>query len=221
MSARPLALTHGDVSLVLHPERALELPATRCLLISDVHWGKASALRAHGIPVPAGGTAADLERLDRVLQRTGARELLVLGDLVHSRHAWATATLAPLLAWRRRHSDLAITLVRGNHDAHAGDPPAELAITTVHAPWAAGPLRCTHEPTPHRPPGTLHVSGHLHPTIPLRGRARARLRLPCFVLGPGQVVLPAFSSFTGSGAWSPGPDEIACAIAGEEVLRLA
>jgi metallophosphoesterase superfamily enzyme len=67
MSARPLALTHGDVSLVLHPERALELPATRCLLISDVHWGKASALRAHGIPVPAGGTAADLERLDRVL----------------------------------------------------------------------------------------------------------------------------------------------------------
>jgi DNA ligase-associated metallophosphoesterase len=218
--ARPLALTHLGVELVLHPERALEVPAERLLLISDVHWGKATTLRAQGVPVPGGGTADDLARLDRVLARTAARYLVVLGDLVHSRHAWTPTALAPLLAWRARWPALAITLVRGNHDAHAGDPPASLRIEAVDAPWRIAALVCSHEPAPGGTEGAVHVFGHLHPTLLLRGRARTRVRLPCFVRGPGTFMLPAFSSFTGGGAWAPAPDESAFAIVDDDVIAV-
>jgi uncharacterized protein len=94
----PLSVhVHGH-HLVLHAERALELPdRARALIVADLHWGKATALRALGVPVPAGGTAQDLRRLDTVLARTNARELCILGDLAHSHHGWDERALVPVL----------------------------------------------------------------------------------------------------------------------------
>ena len=67
----------------------------------------------------------DLARLKtRPFKRTGARRLLVLGDLFHARAGRvATRTLgdAPRMA-RAAPAELEIQLVRGNHDRHAGDP---------------------------------------------------------------------------------------------------
>jgi DNA ligase-associated metallophosphoesterase len=226
--ARPRthALTIAGQQVVLHPERALEFPAHRLLVIADVHWGKATTLRAHGIPVPRGGTRDDLARLDRLLLRTGASQLLVLGDLVHSRHAWHGAALEPVLAWRERWAALSITLVRGNHDAHAGDPPPAMRIDTVDAPFAIAGVHAAHEP----PAGAHHLAqapgtpftlcGHLHPNVALAGRGGDRLRLPCFVHGAGQLILPAFSTFTGRGAWTPDPQERVFAIVDDEMIEV-
>ncbi|MFG5408224.1 hypothetical protein ABXN37_09015 [Piscinibacter sakaiensis] len=41
------------------------------------------------------------------------------------------------------------------------------------------------------------LAGHLHPCVHLSGRARDRLRLPCFHFAQGVGVLPAFGAFTG------------------------
>lgn len=209
---------HGR-HLVLHAERALELPHARALIVADLHWGKATALRALGIPVPAGGTAHDLRRLDAVLARTGARELWILGDLAHSHHGWEERALGPVLAWRARWPELAITLVRGNHDRHAGDPPASLNITCVDGPHLHHGLELAHEP---RSAGAaaLLVCGHLHPTTRLVGRGRDRVRLPCFVQGTQHLILPAFSSFTGAGAWVPSPGERAFGVVDDTIVPL-
>ncbi len=215
--AGDLSLTVGGHELRLHPERAIELPHARTLVVADLHWGKATALRALGVPVPPGGTSDDLRRLDQVLARTGAERLLVLGDLGHSRHAWDTRVLSPVRAWRARWPGLAVTLVRGNHDLHAGDPPPALAILAVPAPHRDGGITFAHEPHDRDAHG-LSLVGHLHPSVRLAARGRQRLRLPCFVVAPSYVVLPAFSSFTGSGAWVPAPGEQAYPIADGEVL---
>ncbi len=205
-------------TVVLHPERAVELTGHRTVAIADVHWGKATALRAQGVPVPAGGTTADLARLDALLARTKAERLVILGDLAHSRHGWDTRALEPVVAWRARWPRLHITLIRGNHDAHAGDPPDALRIETVDS-HVADDLICAHEPPDPNVAG-ITLCGHLHPTIKLAGRGRDRVRLPCFVLGHNYLMLPAFSAFTGSGAWTPFRGERAFAIVDDAVAEL-
>lgn len=205
-------------TVVLHPERAVELPEQRTIAIADVHWGKATALRASGVPIPAGGTTADLARLDRLLSRTNAQHLLILGDLAHSRHGWDARALQPVIAWRTRWPELHITLVRGNHDAHAGDPPAQLRINSVDTHLVHG-LICAHEPPAAHTEG-ITLCGHLHPTVKLAGRGGDRVRLSCFVLGPNYLILPAFSTFTGSGAWTPSVGERAFAIVDDHVAEV-
>jgi DNA ligase-associated metallophosphoesterase len=219
MSPNTLSVrTHGQ-EVVLHAERALELPEARVLIVADVHWGKATALRALGVPVPRGGTADDLRRLDVVLAQTRARELLILGDLVHSHHGWDERALAPVLAWRARWPTLVITLVRGNHDRHAGDPPTALDVHCVDGPCERYGVQLVHEPQQSDCAG-LQLCGHLHPTTRLTGRGGDRVRLPCFVLGTQRLILPAFSSFTGAGAWHPAPDERAFAVVDQAIVPL-
>lgn len=228
------SLTVRGEQLVLHPERAAELPASRAVVIADVHWGKATALRAHGVPVPAGGTTSDLLRLDALLHRTQAEHLLVLGDLAHSRHGWHERALQPVRAWRDRWPELRITLIRGNHDAHAGDPPPDLNIDAVDAPLVQGALAFAHDPDCKRTASVVQAAmhraaaesapyvlcGHVHPTIKLTGRGGDRVRLPCFVLGTDCLMLPAFSAFTGSGAWIPREGERAFAIVDDSVVEI-
>lgn len=213
-----LALTMAGSSIVLYAERAVGVPAHNALLIADVHLGKAMTMRAHGVPVPPGGTSADLARLDQVLARSGASHLYVLGDLVHSRHAWHPRALASFTAWRASHPALAITLVRGNHDAHGGDPPAALGIDVVMPPHPLAPFALQHEPPAHPRDAAPSIFGHLHPSLAIAGRARQRVRLPCFVQRQGSLLLPAFTAFTGGGAWQPAPGDVPYLIAEDEIV---
>lgn len=181
--------------LWLLADRALYWPARKALLVADVHIGKAASYRALHQPVPRGTTAATLERLDGLLDAYACERMIVLGDFIHARSGRAPATLALLRAWRERHSQLHIHLVRGNHDRHAGDPPSALGVEVVDEPWLVGPFALQHEPLAH--PTHTVLAGHVHPVWILRGRARQRLRLHCFVIDEQVSLLPAFGEFTG------------------------
>ena len=191
--ALPIDLHQTELWLLA--EKAIYWPAQRALLVADIHFGKASAYRRLGQPVPHGTTQANLQQLDTLLARYPCDRLIFLGDFLHAPESQSPATFAPLLAWRESHPALRITLVRGNHDRRAGDPPASLGMEVVTEPLLLGPFALQHEPHPHP---THHVmAGHLHPAFCLRGRGRQRLRLPCFCIGPQVSVLPAFGNFTG------------------------
>ncbi|MHC4990705.1 MAG: ligase-associated DNA damage response endonuclease PdeM [Planctomycetota bacterium] len=203
--------------LGLMPQKCVYRSATRTLMIGDAHFGKAAAFRAAGIPVPLGTTDADLARLDEALDRTDAARLVVLGDLLHARSGRTDEVLGALSAWRTRRRELEVVLVRGNHDRHAGDPPDELAMRCVAAPLDDDGLLLHHEP-PERPDGPA-IAAHVHPTVLLRGRTD-RMRLPCFVLGPELLLVPAFGSFTGGHRVRPGPDEHVFAVTPEGVVEV-
>ena len=190
-----VALDLAGETLWLLADKAVYWPARRALLIADVHFGKAAAYRRLGQPVPHGTTADNLRRLDRLLQAHDCDWLIFLGDFLHARESRAPATLAALAGWRAGHPNLRLTLVRGNHDRRAGDPPAGLAIETVAEPLRLGPFALQHEPTPC--PGHYVLAGHVHPVFHLGGRGRQRLRLPCFCLDEAVGLLPAFGQFTG------------------------
>jgi DNA ligase-associated metallophosphoesterase len=185
---------HGE-GLTLLPERALFWKRTRTLLVADAHWGKAASFRAAGVPVPRGTTTDALTRLDAMLDRTGARRIVFLGDLLHAREGRSPETLRVVAEWRREHDGVAMLLVRGNHDRHAGDPPATLRIDCVDAPVLEPPFIFAHHPGSH--PAGYVLAGHRHPAAFLIGDGRLRERLACFWFMERGAVLPAFGDFTG------------------------
>jgi uncharacterized protein len=188
-------LTLEGEELWLLADKAIYWPARRCLLIADAHFGKASAYRSLGQPVPQGTTSANLERLDRLLSAYACDQVIFLGDFLHGPGSHASGTLTALRAWRERHLQLSMILIRGNHDKRAGDPPADLQIDVVPEPLLAGPFALQHDPQPH---ASHHVlAGHVHPVYHLRGKGKQRLRLPCFQIGTRLSLLPAFGAFTG------------------------
>jgi DNA ligase-associated metallophosphoesterase len=205
--------------VVLLAERALYRPQTGALLVADPHWGKAAAFRAAGLPVPGGTTSEGLERLTAALARTGARRLVILGDLFHARTGKSPQTLEVVRAWRERHAALPITLIRGNHDRHAGDPPPELGIECCNPPCADAPFLYTHHPAPMDAGYVL--SGHVHPSVTLRGVGRQRERLPCFHFGPRVGLLPAFGAFTGTADVAVVPGDRVFVVAGDRVIQVS
>jgi DNA ligase-associated metallophosphoesterase len=211
-----------DLSLQGEPlrllaDRAVHWPGAGTLIVADLHWGKAAAFRAESVAVPPGTTSTDVERLTRLLHETGAQHLMVLGDLFHARTSLAAETLSTLRAWRSRWPDVALTLIRGNHDRHAGDPPADLGFQCVEAPHPAGPFALTHHPAD---ADAYVLAGHIHPGVRLKGRGAQRLTLPCFAIGRTRMLLPAFGSFTGLGVVDPGEFERIVVVADSEVIEV-
>jgi DNA ligase-associated metallophosphoesterase len=202
----------------LHAERALHWPRARTLFVADVHLGKAAAFRAGGVPLPRGATAADLARLTRLVERTAATRVVVLGDFFHARAGRVAALDDTFMTWRRQHVTLEMTLVRGNHDARAGDPPPHWEVACVSDPYALPPFLGCHHPV--APRSGYALCGHLHPGIRLHGSAEQSARLPCFVIGRRRAILPAFGRFTGLAHVDALEGDTFVAIAGTRLFRL-
>lgn len=215
---KPLAITYADHTVWLLPEHALWWPAGRVLFVADLHLGKAATYRALGQPVPSGTTAENLRRLSQLITHYLPEQLVFLGDFLHARQARTVSVLNQLQLWRQGHASLHCTLVRGNHDSRAGDPPADLSISVVDEPYLVGPFAACHHPQTHATHAVL--AGHTHPVVQVQGPARDRLRLPCFVFEERSAILPAFGEFTGGYTVAAQPGLQLYAVGGQTVWRL-
>lgn len=192
---KPLPITYAGHTVWLLPEHALWWPEGRVLFMADLHLGKAASYRALGQPVPSGTTTENLRRLSQLINHYQPGKLVFLGDFLHAAQARTASVLDQLKLWRQSHAQLDCTLVRGNHDSRAGDPPADLRIRVVDEAYIVGPFASCHHPQKHATHAVL--AGHTHPVVHLQGPARDRLRLPCFVFEGRSAILPAFGEFTG------------------------
>ncbi|MCC5810145.1 MAG: ligase-associated DNA damage response endonuclease PdeM [Ectothiorhodospiraceae bacterium] len=206
----------GEV-MQLCPDRAMYWPARWTLLIADPHFGKAGVFRRRGIPLPAGVTEADLRRLTVLLGATGAERLVILGDFFHARPEPGEPWLQSFAAWRTGHASLAVQVVAGNHDRHAGGPCEDWGLDWFPEPLREGPFLFDHEPW--EGSGVHVIGGHLHPVMRLRGGGDS-LRLPVCWVRPGCTVLPAFGRFTGGHAITPGPGDRVYAMGERDVVDL-
>jgi DNA ligase-associated metallophosphoesterase len=209
----------AGVELHLLPQRAVYWPREQMLLVADPHFGKAAAFRAGGVPVPRGTTTENLRRLDAALAVTDARRLVFLGDFLHAREGRAPETLRVLNEWRATHAGMDMLLVRGNHDARAGDPPRELEIRCENGPVPAAPFVFAHHPVASDDGYVL--AGHIHPGVLLHGAGRQFERLPCFWFGEKTAVLPAFGEFTGLASVDVREGDGVWVVADGEVLKVS
>lgn len=209
--ASSLRIGLAGETVELHGDRALYWPRLQRLLISDLHLGKADVFRRAGIGLPRGGTTHDLHRLSVLIDATQARQVWILGDVLHGA-APEAAWRVPWVAWQARHRGVRVAALRGNHDHALAKAGLDIELLGAGVDEAAFALR--HEPQAHE---ALHViCGHLHPVVSLPG---IRKRFPCFWSRQHMTVLPAFSEFTGGHLLAPVPDDlIAACVEGDAVL---
>jgi DNA ligase-associated metallophosphoesterase len=205
--------------LVLLPEKVAYWPAKKALFVADFHLGKAASFRSGGIPIPYGTTNENVERLDRAIEKTQAKQVVFLGDFLHSAQGRTPRTLERFGAWRESRSAVRLTIVRGNHDKKAGDPPEGWGARCIEAGEALGPFILNHEPGATR--GGYALAGHIHPAVRLSAQGEKSLRLPCFWFGARFGVLPAFGAFTGNAEVLPRRGDQVFVIAEQEVLQVA
>ncbi|AXA79697.1 ligase-associated DNA damage response endonuclease PdeM [Achromobacter xylosoxidans] len=193
MNASPddeLDIVLAGEAMVLSGARAMFWPARGRLIIADLHLGKSHVFRRAGIAVPGGATRGDLDRLAALVARTAARELWIVGDLLHgpaAQAAWRDAWLE----WRRQHAGLDVAVLAGNHDRALDG--GVLEVRQLGDACVDGPFLFSHIPRAGAN-GQHVIAGHMHPKTSVPGVPRS---WPAFWLRAGLTVLPAFSDFTG------------------------
>ncbi|NII82952.1 ligase-associated DNA damage response endonuclease PdeM [Pedobacter riviphilus] len=210
-------ITSQGEELILDKERALFLPKHQLLAISDLHLGKSAHFRRAGLQVPATIAQTDLQRLSLLIKQYHPKTLLINGDMFH--HGLNT-DIDEFSAWRKQYQELNFLLVKGNHDKLSDANYAAMDIEIHEPSFCLGPFCFIHD----APNGTREelypISGHIHPGVTIVGKAKQRLRFPCFFFGNEYAVLPAFSLFTGLYNIYPKASERIFAVTPKSVLEV-
>ena len=192
MTLHTLEKTIQNQTLVFTNQRALFWQEQKAVIISDLHIGKAAYFRKNGIPIPSGILEKDLERLAFLGDHFKAEKLLIVGDFLH---AGKNKDFEIFEEWRSKNSALKIILIKGNHDIHKAAFLQHLDISIVDDFLKMEPFTFIHEPLDSGK--QFSISGHLHPGVTVKLERRKTVRLPCFRVSDHQLILPAFSEFTG------------------------
>lgn len=169
--------------------------------------------------VPAAIHQNDLQRLDWLLEETGAGRVYFLGDLFHSELNAEWWTFAQ---WLENYPEKEFILIKGNHDILPAAAYASTRLRIIPEELTISSFILTHEPlaVKNRKTGLYNICGHIHPAVKLKGPAFQQLTLPCFYLGLHYAILPAFGKFTGFHQIKPMKGDQVYAIAENRIFRL-
>jgi uncharacterized protein len=189
---------------------ALWLPEERLVVAADLHWGYAESHRAQGHLLPLWGDAEIAARLRGLVRDYEPRELLWLGDSLHTPEGRSAAEEF------LRASPVPVTLVAGNHDrrwARAGAAEERRGRFWFHHGDQNRPA----------PPGCVEIIGHHHPAAAWSDGAGGRLKLPALVASPHRLILPAFSPWAAGTPWNRrlGPADVLWAVAPRRIFSLS
>lgn len=186
-------ITVQGESILLTNQAALFRERHQALILSDLHLGKAAHFRKHGIALPVQLALQDLERLDTLIHHYAAEQVIIVGDLIH---AGANKEVPLFSALTHRHRQVRFTLIRGNHDRMSPDQLEAIGIPEIYDELTLDGITFTHDPVQDHP-APFVISGHIHPGVDIQFHNKQRKRFPCYVVTQKQLILPAFSRFTG------------------------
>lgn len=205
-----------DQELLLLNEKAIFWANQYSLLLSDLHLGKANHFLRSGIPLPTSIHDHDLSKLEKLVDQLPVREVIILGDLFHSKVKEEFQGLKKLV----HHSPkLKWTLVLGNHDVLQLDLYDDIGLITTNE-LIKPPFVLRHQLINGVKENYYPITGHVHPGVSIKGKARQHLVLPCFYFGQAHAYLPAFGAFTGCVPIKPHKNDRLFAITPEKVIDL-
>ncbi|WP_454880674.1 ligase-associated DNA damage response endonuclease PdeM [Sphingobacterium detergens] len=192
MNIQEQHITFNKQKLILNNQRTIFWPKQNTLILSDLHLGKAAHFRKNGIPIPSDIASLDLQRLASLIDYYQAENILVVGDLIH---AGINQEVLLLEEFKQNHASLNFHLVIGNHDRQVEKLAKQINIIYHHDKFEMEQIHFVHEPAIDR--SVFTISGHIHPGVSIKLPPNKHLRLPCFWVSAQQIILPAFSKFTG------------------------
>ncbi len=200
----------------LHPLKAIYWQSQNCLIVSDLHLGKAKHFVKAGVALPA--KALEQKNIARLISLSDfykPDKIILLGDLFHSSYNRAWEDFCNYTA---QYPNIEFLLVEGNHDLLA-DENYQKARLKVVLELEIGPFIFTHEPleTEH---SLYNLSGHIHPGVRMQGPAKQTARFPCFFFREKAGILPAFGTFTGLMILSPKKKDQVFIISEDEVIEI-
>lgn len=213
-----IAVEFAGETFELLPGKAVYSPQRRALIVADVHIGKGATFRALGVPVPTGSSAKDLTRISELLKITAAQRLIILGDFFHAKAGRDDELHETIGAWRRSHADVAMLLIRGNHDRRAGRVLSDWSIEEANERHEEDGILLCHAPCDD---ATLPLlCGHVHPVFAMKDFDRTSVRVPCFVIDPHLMMLPSFGTMTGGYRVEQEPDRRIYLVAGPRIVAV-
>ena len=207
-----MEIIKNENHFILLPQRAIYWREQSALIMSDMHIGKTGHFRKEGIPLPDDPFYSDMKTLNALVQQWKCKQLIVVGDMFHSRH---NKEIDRFAIWRAEQSQLRIHLIKGNHDILPATTYEELNIQTSDT-YSSDQFIFSHEPCDS---GLFCFSGHVHPGVRLSGSGRQSLKFPCFHFTGAGCTLPAFSQFTGLSLINCEKDHSIYAIVEDEVIE--
>jgi DNA ligase-associated metallophosphoesterase len=207
-------ITLRNESIILTNQRALFWEREHLLVLSDLHVGKTAHFRKHGIPIPDDILIEDLNRLSVLIQHFNPQHIYIVGDLFH---AEANRNMEYFLNWRSQYKDLKMNLIKGNHDRLSELWISKLDLI-VETKVAIAPFLFVHDPSEDKG-DYFSISGHIHPGVLIKGRGRQKLKLPCYAITEDELILPAFSKFTGLNSRYGNKDTVHYAFTDNEFFK--
>jgi DNA ligase-associated metallophosphoesterase len=212
-----MKITVRGEELILDKERAIYFPQQQLLAISDLHLGKAAHFRKAGLQVPSTMAKDDLDRLARLVDHYQPKTLLVNGDMLHSD---LNTDVTEFHQWKQQYSAVKFLLVKGNHDKLKQQQYHDLGIMVKDPSHCTDHFCFIHDSLHCNEKALYPISGHVHPGISITGRAKQRLKFPCFYFGNEYAIMPAFSTFTGLYLINPKAGEQVFAITPNKVIAI-
>ena len=207
----------AEQEFILTNFRAVFWPAQNCILLADLHLGKTSHFQKAGIAVPKQVAVNDLQRLQTIISHFNAEKVIVVGDFFH---ASKNEELTLFADWKLNLPTVQFQLVKGNHDRLSQQIYQKIQIEILPDQAIISTIEFVHQPE-HRTGQKFSISGHIHPGVRIRGKGKQTIKLPCYLINQQQLILPAFSSFTGlDTALSASKEFSVVAITKQELFRI-
>ena len=211
----PVKFVLRDQVFWLSSERAVFWEEQKALIISDLHFGKTGHFRKSGIAIPQTVYKKDLQRLFHLVQFFKPQQLLIVGDMFHSKE---NKEVDLFKKWRQDIAHLPVKLIKGNHDILEAEGYEAMEVEVFTDELQVGDFVFAHHPVENREQYVF--SGHIHPGVRISGLGKQSLRFPCFYFTPTQAILPAFGGFTGFVAIEPAKEDKIFAIVNHTIVPL-
>jgi uncharacterized protein len=190
----------------------------KTLILSDLHLGKSGHFRKAGIAIPQNILQEDLFRLLSEIQFFKPQKIIIVGDLFHST---MNKEHELFVRWRKDISHIDIHLVKGNHDILDRAWYKDANIIVHENNFTVGNFIFTHDVNDEKNIEEKYCfSGHIHPSVLMKGMAKQNMKLACFYFSKNYAVLPAFGKFTGTFSLTPTKGDSVFVLIEKTILKM-
>ena len=164
--------------------------ASRSLIAADIHLGYEDVI---GAALPTWSTREIVDTLIAGARETNAREIVLLGDVIHGSRMSEGAARQIRAGLDAMREFAQVTIVAGNHEGRSRGA-AVLGETVEHAERDGWVLLHGDKPPSAALLGAGRFAiGHLHPSLALDRGTKA----PAFLAGRSAIVVPALTPYSG------------------------